>query len=177
MRIKKIYLLLIIAILMGGCTKYVIKPVKDDGKYQEYFTASLQLFNNPNLGAHALPEKHRKNAQAIGFILHIKNNTEENLEIDWNRTLFLNKGHTDGSFALGAHLCADRNQAKINDTIFANETFKKRIFPSHLQDGTKGGGCKGRMMGTGKLGVLLTMKYKGEELRKKLFIEVSKEEK
>ena len=173
---KKIYLLLVLAILMGGCTKYIIKPVKDDGKYKEYFTARLQLFNNPNPGAHALPKKHRKNAQAIGFILHIKNNTEENLEIDWNKTLFFNKEYTDGSFLLGSGLCADKDSAKINDIIFAHGTFSKRIYPSHLIIGTKNGGCESRLMGIGKLGVFLSLKYKNQELQKKLFVEVVKEE-
>ena len=174
---KNIYLLIIVAILTGGCTKYVIKPVKDDGKYKEYFTASLQLVNNPNPGAHALPEKHRKNAQAIGFILHIKNNTKENLEIDWNKTLFFNKEYTDGSFLLGSGLCADKDSSKLNDIIFANGNFSKIIYPSHLIIGTKNGGCRSTSMGTGKLGVLLTLKRKGQVLQKKLLIEVLKEEK
>jgi len=174
---KKIYLLLVIAILTGGCTKYVITPIKDDGKYKEYFTASLQLFNNPNPRAPALPKKHRKNAQAIGFILHIKNNTEENLEINWNKTLFFNKEYTDGSFLLGSGLCADKDSAKLNDIIFANGSFSKRIYPSHLVIGNQKGGCRAGVLGTGKLGVLLTLKRKGQILQKKLLIEVRKEEK
>ena len=172
---EKIGLMVILAFIFTGCTKYVIAPVKDDGKYGEYFEATIQPFNNPNPNAQVLPEKHRENNQAIGFLLTIKNKTDKDLKLNWSKTLFISNGQTDGSFMLGAHLCADRNSEKIHDIIFPNSSLKKRIFPSHLVRGIKGGGCVGGMMGSGKLGVLLNLASGEKQMEKSIFVTIEKE--
>ncbi|MCK4440985.1 MAG: hypothetical protein KAU90_03205, partial [Sulfurovaceae bacterium] len=58
--------------------------------------------------------------------------TSKNIEIDWSKTLFIRGNQTDGSFMLIGQMYIERNCQKINDVVFANATFEKRIYPSHL---------------------------------------------
>lgn len=66
------------------------------------------------------------------FILNIKNNTNRDMELDWNKTNFIKDGNTSGTFMFEGVVYKDRNAPKANDIIFANSNFSKTIYPNNF---------------------------------------------
>lgn len=64
------------------------------------------------------------------FGLKIENNSDRDLLIDWNKTLFIENGLTNGGFFFEGIETEDRNFNKPPDVVFANSSFWKIIFPS-----------------------------------------------
>lgn len=67
-----------------------------------------------------------------GFVLSIKNKTDKNLELDWNKTLYVSGGQTSGGFMFEGVVYKDRNNPKTPDVIFGNSSLIKAIWPNNL---------------------------------------------
>lgn len=105
------------------------------------------------------------------FNLTIENNTNNDLEIDWNKTYFIDNGKTSGTFMFEGIVFKDRNQAKSPDIVFANSSFNKTIFPNNFVEFDQYGW---RHVGTGigEKGVYLTIINGNETIKHKATVKI-----
>lgn len=111
------------------------------------------------------------------FSLTIENKTNKNIEIDWNKTLYILNGRTSGGFMFEGIVFRDRNNPKPPDIVFANKSFTKTIYPNNLVSFTsgRGGGWEHDGMPSGENGVYLTVKIGNEEISEKITLYISKD--
>jgi len=110
-----------------------------------------------------------------GFLIEIRNNTSVDVEINWNRTLYLNDGQTRGNFMFEGILYAERNHPKAADVINPGVAFKKKVWPTVLVRAIKLYQRYEWVHGhlhAGKHGVSLSLWIDGKEVRKAVEIEV-----
>ena len=69
-----------------------------------------------------------------GFLLTIHNKTSKNMEIDWNKTLYIYNSKTNGGFMFKDTPFADRNKPRPAEIIPGDALFQKEIFPSNLAE-------------------------------------------
>jgi len=106
------------------------------------------------------------------FKLTLKNKTAKDLEIDWNRTSFIENGSTKGGFMFEGIAFVDRNSPKQPDFVFANGVFCKDIYPAaHVEWNTR----LQRPTWTftdlyPNSGVSLSVKVEGKEVRQNVVI-------
>lgn len=108
------------------------------------------------------------------FELEIKNKTDKDIELDWNKTLYISNGTTSGGFMFEGIVYKDRNNPKPPDIVFANRTFRKIISPNNLVNFSSGryGGWTNENMPTGENGVYLTIRVGDKEINEKIIINV-----
>ena len=177
MKTSKSYLVFVFCILIVGCTTIpsqqatttTSKPVKYS------CDSNIQSCSNEFYDAHITPMSSKKYWGAegyIGFELTIENKTGEDLELDWNRTLFIQDGRTNGGFMFEGVVYKDRNNPKPPDIIFSGSRFSKQLLPSNLVYFSRGssGYWDHKFMGTGECGVSLSIKVAGQEVREKMLI-------
>jgi|LWDU01.1.fsa_nt_gi hypothetical protein len=112
------------------------------------------------------------------FILTIKNKTDKDLEINWNKTMFIKDGQTSGGFMFEGVLYSDRNNTKSPDIVFPGSTLQKEIFPSILVYYSSGryGGWRHDVIPSGRsTGVYLTVNIDGKEVNKRITGSILKE--
>lgn len=109
-----------------------------------------------------------------GFNLSIKNNTESEIEIDWNKSLFVANGQTNGGFMFEGTVFKDRNNSKDPDVIFANSSFNKKIYPNALVGyNTTLHKWLQAPMYNGSYGAYLRLKVNGKEFSEKLITKIT----
>lgn len=113
------------------------------------------------------------------FVISIQNKTDSTLEIDWNRTLFLDNGQSRGTFMFEGVKFSDRNAQKAPDIVGPNGSFKKSIWPNTNVYYSSGIGWSHKnMLGysgrTGKYGVSLSVKVDGKEIRQQVELTITK---
>jgi len=108
------------------------------------------------------------------FELTIENKTDKDIELDWNKTLYISNGTTSGGFMFEGVIYKDRNNPKPPDIVFAKGTFCKTILPSNLVRFSSGkyGGWTNENMPTGENGIYLTVRVEGKEINEKIIINV-----
>lgn len=128
---------------------------------QEAFTATLEPVCRP---------------ACKGFVLTIENKTDKDLELDWNRTLFLDNGSTRGGFMFEGIVYRDRNGPKPPDMIFAKSRFSKEIWPNNLVEFRSGryGGWEHENLPLGNVGAYLTLRQGQNELRDRLTVNLAR---
>lgn len=164
---KSIILFLFIAFFMTGCVtpgpKYTwkIEPYKQSVE-NEYFSASISptAFDNIWDGYTA-------------FDLTIKNKTSEDIELDWNKTMYIENGQTQGGFMFEGVVYKDRNSPKQPNIIFAGTEFRKTIWPNNLVDFLYGR-WRNYSFPSGQNGVYLIIKVKDKEVKEKILLDMSK---
>ena len=112
------------------------------------------------------------------FLLEIENKTDGDLELDWNKTLYILNGITSGGFMFEGIAYKDRNNSKLPDIIFAKSKFSKLIQPSSLVYFSRGryGEWENKNMPTGENGVYLTVVVDGREIKEKITINITREQ-
>lgn len=112
-----------------------------------------------------------------GFELSVSNKTDSDIEIVWNKTLFIKDGVTNGGFMFTGVVYEDRNDPKPSDVVFAHDTFSKCIWPCNLVmfTGTSApllpqNTWWHRTILAGEHGVYLTLKVADHEVHEKLTI-------
>jgi hypothetical protein len=90
------------------------------------------------------------------FELSIRNKTDSNIELDWNKTLFIVDDQTNGTFMFEGVAYKDRSLPKPPNIIFSKTTFQKTIIPSNLTY-FGSSGWSFHDMKTGKYGIYLTI--------------------
>lgn len=163
---KQILLFAVLVTLISGCvtTRYVWKsdPVNRSIE-NEYFTAEISPASCDSWGCEA-------------FRLTVKNKTNKNLELNWNKTLYIVHGQTSGGFMFEGVIYKDRNNSKSPDIIFPGGKLSKGIWPNNLVEFSSGryGGWRHESMPSGENGVYLTVAVDGKEISEKLTIVLSR---
>jgi len=111
------------------------------------------------------------------FALRITNKTDKNLELNWNKTLYISQGQTRGGFMFEGVVYKDRNNPKSPDIIFSGSNLVKQIWPNNLVYFESGryGGWRHISMPPGENGVYLTITIDGKEVNEKLSVSLSME--
>ena len=106
------------------------------------------------------------------FSLTIRNKTDKDIEVDWNKTLYISNGQTTGGFMFEGVVYKDRNNPKSPDMIFANGTFSKTIWPNNLVS-FSGSSWYHEEMSIGDDGVYLVVKVADKEIKEKLIVNIN----
>ena len=166
----------VLCVLVVGCATIPSQTATTTSRPVKYSCASnIQTCSNEFYDAYITPIFSKKYSGAegyIGFELAIENKGDEDLELDWNRTLFIQHGRTNGGFMFEGVVYRDRNNPKPPDIIFSGSRFSKQILPSNLVYFSRGssGGWRHKFMGTGACGISLSIKVDGREVREKMLI-------
>ena len=106
------------------------------------------------------------------FILSIENRSSDNIEVNWNKTLFVLNGQTSGGFMFEGVVYKDRNAPKPPDIVFAGSTMTKSIWPNNLTYFSSGhyGGWGHETIPQGKTGAYLTLMIDGKERSEQLLV-------
>jgi hypothetical protein len=103
------------------------------------------------------------------FVLRIVNKTEKDIEVNWNRTLYIRNGQTSGGFMFEGVIFADRNNNKPPDVIFKQVPFTKVIWPSNLVTLDRSPtGWRHIGMPNGRNGLYLTVVVSGKEINQRV---------
>jgi hypothetical protein len=105
------------------------------------------------------------------FNLKLVNKTDKNIEINWNKTLYINKGQTSGDFMFEGIVYKDRNNPKLPDIIFPKVEFNKVIYPNNLISFYRS--WYHNNMQQGENGVYLSVVIDGKEINEKLTVNLS----
>lgn len=68
--------------------------------------------------------------QCVGFVLSIDNLSEQDIEIDWNKTAFIYHGQSNGGFMFNGVVYSQRTAAKSPDYVMSKSRFSKTIMPN-----------------------------------------------
>jgi hypothetical protein len=160
MRIKSI-LLFVLCFSISGCyyTPWVIKS-----------NPEIQTINN-DLYSIKLKPIYETNYGYTAFDLTIINKTNDDIELNWDRTYYLSEGQTTGGFMFEGVIYKDRNEFKPPDIIFPKITFNKILYPCILANFNRG--WYHSQIPTGETGIYITLKVNGKDRHEKLLLNTS----
>lgn len=101
------------------------------------------------------------------FNLSVRNKSSKNIEINWNKTLYISDGITSGGFMFEGVVYKDRNNPKQSDIVFPGVEFRKTIFPNSLVNFSLGN-WRHPLMKEGEHGVYIVLLIDGKESSEKL---------
>ena len=120
------------------------------------------------------------------FRLTVKNRTEKNLEIDWNKTRYIYNARMHGGFVFRGIKPKDiKNLTIPSDIVPAGKTFSKEIAPAKLvawapyRDRSVGKNESGISFGIipdGENGINLVDRYNGKEVREQIMLTIVSKE-
>jgi len=117
----------------------------------------------------------------VSFRLNIRNKTDRDLTIDWNKTRYLHNGRPNGVFVFRGIDPASIKNAIPSETIAPKTTFSREIFPAHLVAFTpmreevlnkKGEGLFPGPLPAGENGISLVVQQDGKEMVQELSVEI-----
>jgi hypothetical protein len=111
-----------------------------------------------------------KSSGCDSFYLSIHSKTNKNIEVNWNKTLFISRGQTSGGFMFEGVVYKDRNNPKPPDIVFGKSRFAKSIWPNNLVHFSSGryGGWENSPMPPGENGIYLSVIVDGKEINERL---------
>ena len=158
---KEAILFFLIAFLLAGCATpeytWNIEPSTQTVE-NEYFSASLTpaFFGNSLTGYES-------------FRIKIKNKTAVDIELDWNKTLYIENNQTKGGFMFNKCIAyKGTNNSKPPDIIFPGSTLRKRVWPNALVSYHHG--WRNDDIPPGQNGIYLTIKVQDKEVKEKLLL-------
>jgi hypothetical protein len=117
------------------------------------------------------------------FRLEVVNSSEKEIELDWNRSLYLFNGKPDGLFVFAGIRPEDLKEKRIPpDIIPAGGTLTKEVAPERLiaiapyrekSVGVTSEGISAGRIPDGESGIFLVVRQDGQELAKKLLVTIS----
>ncbi|UCE83088.1 MAG: hypothetical protein JSV47_00655 [Deltaproteobacteria bacterium] len=117
------------------------------------------------------------------FLLFLRNKIDRELEVIWDKTLFIYNGEMQGGFMFEGISHKDRDKPKPPDILPPNGTFRKRIWPNSLvfffvpeRARFREGSWIHREMNPGQNGVYLTVKSGDQEIRERITLNISVKE-
>lgn len=165
---KGVILIFLVAFFVTGCVmalepqySWIIEPHRQSVE-NEYFSASISPTAFNSLGRYVGYE---------AFDLTIKNNTSEDIELDWNKTIYIWNNQTKGGFMFEGVVYKDRNNPKQPDIIFSGSELRKTIWPNALVSFDRG--WDHDVIPPGQNGVYLTVKFKDKEVKEKILLDMS----
>lgn len=133
-----------------------------------------QRFENEYFSSSLSPSDYSLTSDGFrAFNLKIKNKTSEDIEVDWNKTLYIENGQTNGGFMFEGVVYKDRNNPKQPDVIFVGTEFKKIIWPNNLVS-FYGSSWDHNEIPQGQNGAYLTIRVKEKEIKEKIILNMSK---
>lgn len=117
-------------------------------------------------------------SKCTSFVLVIHNKSKNNIELDWNKTLYIADGQSSGGFMFEGIVYRDRNNPKPPDVIFENGKLTKTVWPNNLVSFETGkyGGWMHETLGEGERGIYLTALINGKPVSEKLVVRLSQHE-
>lgn len=160
------YLAALFVLLLSGCATIQWSAIPEQATANNaYYAVSIKPVCN---------EQGWNTANGCkAFVLTVSNKTASNLEIDWNKTAYIEEGQTNGGLMFGGIQYIERNYPKQPpDIIFPNITFKKTVWPNNLVFFASKEWNHGRMP-VGENGIYLVIKIDGKEITERLTIKLS----
>lgn len=156
-------------LLCGGCAMF-------QSHYIFKYEPMLQKASNEVYDASIAPITDQWGCKA--FQLTVKNKTSKNIEINWNKTLFISQGQSSGGFMFEGIVYLQRNNPKQPDVVFPNASLSKEIMPNNLVEYRNGeyggaGGWENNPMEPGENGIYLSVDVDGKEVGEKMTISIS----
>ena len=108
----------------------------------------------------------------VGFDLTIRNKTNKDIEIDWDKTLFIDDSQTNGRFWYKGVSYTGRYNSRPPDIVFAKSTLKRTIWPTNLIEFRRGK-CNHIPMDAGEHGIYLRTRINGNEINEKVTFDFS----
>ncbi len=152
--------LFLMLILLGSCVQYrhVATP-RSKFPANPYFTAEIKPVC--------------KTYFCYSFILTVENKSNTELEIDWNRSYYIDRGASADGIMFKNLAFVDRHSPLPSDLIFAKSKLSKEIFPKILS-GYKSSQYSGRWtherIPNGENGIYLTVYVAGKTYRHKVTV-------
>ncbi len=139
----------------------------------------IETVSNPSYQAEFEPLK-RDYEFFVSFLLSVTNKTDENLEIDWNKTRYIHKGLNYGGFVFGGIDPADvRNSTIPPDIIPARGKFSKVISPYRLlaraplrEQSMSESTISAGILPDGENGIVLVVRQNGKEIVEKVMVTI-----
>jgi hypothetical protein len=132
----------------------------------------MQTVDN-NLYTIQLSPSEQNSYSYTAFILTIENKTDNDIDLIWDRTYYLNEGKTSGGFMFEGIIYRDRNNPKPPDVVFPKIKFQKTIMPNILAAfSARGVGWYYNAMPNGENGIYVTLIVNGKEVREKLTVDI-----
>jgi predicted small lipoprotein YifL len=177
MRIKTLFLSGLAAVALvslTGCAG-VYSPPAHSPPAQWKSAPDMATVENKQFTAHLKPVCGSYNGGCEAFVLSIVSKTDKNIEVNWNKTLYISGGQTSGGFMFEGIVYKDRNNQKPPDVVFGNGTLTKTIWPNNLVNYVSGqyGGWVHVTMPQGDNGAYVTLSIDGKEISERLFVRLS----
>lgn len=165
-------------VIMVGCIKTINLNCKCEPSIQkvqnDYFEATITPIFGNNIGSIGFATGIVYKGGCNAFNLEIQNKTDKNIEINWNKTMYISNGQTSGNFMYEGVIYSERNNPRPPDFVFAKSKFSKTIYPNNLViywDVNLG--WRHEFMGDGENGVYLTILVEGKEIGEKITINIT----
>ena len=101
------------------------------------------------------------------FAVKVKNKTKKNIEVDWNRTIFISNAGPNGGFMFEGIPYEERNRLISPEIIPPDGTLRKIVFPNNLIVKSDDSWIH-KPMEKGKNGLYITVKVNGKNMGAKL---------
>jgi hypothetical protein len=153
---------LVLGLFFTGCSK-------------TYHSMRVPLENNENntlISVEFLPTHPSMMAGYGAFELTIFNKTDKEMELNWNKTYFLDGNQAKGGFILEDGSYRDMDMNKLPDIIFPNSSFHKIIYPKAYYRYDKTIGWYHAGTGVGKQGIYLSISLDGKEIKHKEIVDI-----
>ncbi len=114
------------------------------------------------------------------FRLTVVNKSSSNIEVNWNKTLYIANNQTSGGFMFEGVVYKDRNNPKSPDMVFPNGTLTKTVFPNNLvsfSGGQYGRGWEHAWLSAGEHGIYLSTIVDGKEINERLVVRLAPSQK
>jgi hypothetical protein len=117
---KELFLLLLIGALVSGCSSAPTKP-----KNPPSANIAGKFVTGHLIAVCDVPDACKT------FEVTLNNTTEETIEIDWNRSYYINNGKPDGGLYFDGVVIAQRNNPRSPDIILPKATFQRALAPNN----------------------------------------------
>ena len=115
------------------------------------------------------------------FLLEIENKSDDTIEIDWNKTLYIHDDKNQGGFVLPTQV---REKSIPNEVIPPRTRFSKQLFPiakiamaerKNYSAGKDKPGLYGGKLPSGENSILLSILDQGQLIRKKISVVITEQ--
>lgn len=155
---KKIFISLLLVNMCVGCVNYrydMEQSVVENDK----FKVSISLQTTPISNGHWMTSLNAYQLKTINY-------TDEDIEIDWTRTSYIENGQTEGGFMRANELYIHRDLPRNPTIVMPKSMQNMDIYPSALILATN----QHLPIPEGKNGVYLVMKIGDKEYKEQLYI-------
>lgn len=182
---RKLTFLLALAVAVafcGGCISHNYPAYTPPPKKQYVFDTSKSTYSDKKISVSISAKCNQYTGNLEGFTLTVENKTNDDLNLVWNDSFYLNNGMTDGGFMFNGVVYSKRTELKQDLIILPKTTINIDILPNYkveyISPSVVGhsvlqGGWLHTDLGTGEHGAYIKFKGRGIDKRVKLLISVS----